>query len=81
MHLNEFARIARTYKQTEYMWVTRNELIAVKNCWGSDRGIAYCDSLLEGAKSRPNPEKRWRNDPEQRIYKVMKSCDGRIIWS
>ena len=74
LHLNEFARIAQTYKQTEYMWVTKDELISVKNCWASERGIAYCESLLEGAKSRPNPDKRFRNDPEQRIYKVMRSC-------
>ena len=74
LHLNEFARIARTYKQTEYMWVTKDELISVKNAWNSERGIAYCESLLEGAKSRPNPDKRLRNDPDQKIYKVMKSC-------
>ena len=54
--------------------MTKDELISQKGCWGSDRGIAYCEMLLDGAKSRPNPDKRFKSDPEQRIYKVMKSC-------
>ena len=73
LHLHVSSRIGRTYKNTEYMWVTKEDLISMKGAWGSDRGIAYCESLLEGAKEKRNPDKRWKHDPAKNIYRVLKN--------
>jgi hypothetical protein len=73
--VNEIHRSsATTYKESQWMWVTKGDVYTKYSGWTSAEGKAWADKILAGAsKVQRHPEKAHKNDDEMKIYRVLAS--------
>ena len=65
-----FNRLAESWTNVTWMWATKQDLYAKFDPAGTNAGgKAYADSLMEGARTKPHPQKK--DDVAFRMYRVL----------
>ena len=66
------------YDETSYTWTTRTDLYISKKAFQFPEVRAYCDKIIATAKSKKHPDPKFKNDPDMKLYKVLKeNVEGR----
>ena len=65
----EHYRLGLQYRDTRYVWTTKIELHSKFHAWTVPEAKRYCDTLIDGAKSKPHPIHK--KDNQFRLYRIL----------
>mgnify|MGYP003346170363 CR=1 FL=1 len=75
VELEEVHRRESTDKdELMYSWITKYDLYINKNAYRFPQIMVYCDKLIAAARSKKHVDRKFRNDPEMKMYKILNSC-------